>query len=177
MMKKRTRHIICILCLLITGTGCVMAGTPRKAQADKRGVTESATVDLLPKKKLRDSGKVTFRCRISRYGDRCMMLAKVLKNDSAMHIVSPGVKFMLTNGDSVVLKAERPRACCSEWADGRWYNTAFKLETSDIEKLKGSGIVSMSIHIPDSVVSCDVASGKKDAVEKQLRSVESIEKE
>ncbi len=111
MMRKRMRHIVCILCLLVVGMGCLMADTPRKVQADKRVVTESATVDLLPKKKLRDSGKVTFRCRICRYGNSCMLLAKVLKNDSAMHIVSPGVKFMLADGDSVVLKAERARAC------------------------------------------------------------------
>lgn len=171
-MKKRTRHIICILCLLIVGMGCVMAGTPRNVKADKRGVVESATVDLLSKKKLRDSGKVTFRCRISKYGDRCMMLAKVLRNDSAMHIVRPGVKFMLADGDSLVLKAERPRACCSEWADGRWYNIAFRLGEADIEKMKNSGIVSVSIHIPDEVVIRDIAPGKEDAVEKLLRSIE-----
>lgn len=171
-MKKRTRHIICILCLLIVGMGCVMAGTPRNVKADKRGVVESATVDLLSKKKLRDSGKVTFRCRISKYGDRYMMLAKVLRNDSAMHIVRPGVKFMLADGDSLVLKAERPRACCSEWADGRWYNVAFKLGEADIEKMKNSGIVSVSIHIPDEVVSRDIVPGKEDTVKKLLRSVE-----
>ncbi len=172
MMRKRSRHIICILCLLVAGMGCAVAGAPREVQADKRGVTESAAVDLLPKEKSRDSDKVTFRCRISRYGDRCMMLAKVLRDDSAMHIVRPGVKFMLADGDSVVLKAERPRACCSEWADGRWYNAAFRLGGADIEKMKNSGIVSVSIHIPGEVVSCEVATGKKDAVGKLLRSVE-----
>ena len=171
-MKKRTRHIICILCLLIMGMGCIMAGTPRNVKADKRGVVESTTVDLLSKKKLRDSGKVTFRCRISKYGGRCMMLAKVLRNDSAMHIVRPGVKFMLADGDSLVLKAERPRACCSEWADGRWYNVALRLGEADIEKMKNRGIVSVSIHIPDEVVIRDIAPGKEDAVEKLLRSVE-----
>ncbi len=171
-MKRRTRNIICILCLLSVGIGCISAGTPRKVRADKYGVTESATVDLLPKKKLRDSGKVTFRCRISKYGERCMMLAKVLKNDSAMHIVSPGVKFMLADGDSLVLKAERPRACCSSWADGRWYNAAFRLGDAEIEKMKGSGIVSVSIHIPDEVVRRDIAPGKEDAVKKLLQSVE-----
>ncbi len=164
--------MICILSLLVAGMGCLMAGTPRKVQADKRGVTESATVDLLPKKKLRDSGKVTFRCRISKYRERCMMLAKVLKNDSAMHIVSPGVKFMLADGDSVMLKAERPRVCCSEWADGRWYNAAFRLGNAEIEKMKNSGIVSVSIHIPDEVVSRKVAPGRENVVEKLLRSVE-----
>lgn len=172
MMKKSTRHIVCILCLLIAGMGCIMAGSPQKVQADRRGVAESATVNLLPKKKLRDSGKVTFRCRISRYGDSCMMLAKVLRNDSSMHIVRPGVKFMLTNGDSVILKAERPKACCSEWADGRWYNAAFRLGDADIEKMKGNGIISVSIHTPDEVVSRDIASGKEDAVKKLLQSVE-----
>jgi len=172
MMKRRTRNIICILCLLLVGTGCISAGTPRKVRADKYGVKESATVDLLSGKKLRDSGKVTFRCRISRYGDRCMLLAKVLKNDSAMHIVNPGVKFMLADGDSVVLKAERPRACCGEWADGRWYNAAFKLGDADIEKMKNSEMVSVSIHIPDGVVCRDIAPGKKNVVVEQLQSVE-----
>ena len=101
-----------------------------------------------------------------------MMLAKVLRNDLAMHIVRPGVKFMLADGDSLVLKAERPGACCSEWADGRWYNVAFKLGEADIEKMKNSGMVSVSIHIPDEVVSRDIAPGKEDAVKKLLRSVE-----
>jgi len=172
MNKERTRHIICILCLLIAGMGCVIAGAPNEVQAYKQGVKESATTDLLPKQQPRGSGKVTFRCRISKYGDRCMMLAKVLKNDSAMHIAKPGVKFMLANGDSVVLKAERPRACCSEWADGRWYNAAFRLKASDIEKFKSSGIVSLSIHIPDGVISRDIASGKENSVINQLRSID-----
>lgn len=167
----KIKGFICILCLLLVGIGCMSAGTPRKVWADKYGVKESSTVDLLPKKKLRDSGKLAFRCRIIKYGDRCMMFAKVLKNDSAMHIVRPGVKFMLANGDSLILKAERPKTCCSEWADGRWYNAAFKLEDSDIEKLKGSGIVSLSIHIPEGVVSRDIASGKQNAVVKQLQSI------
>ncbi len=171
-MRKITRHIICILSLLVAGMGCLMAGTPRKVRADKYGVKESATVDFLPGKKLHDSGKVTFRCRISKYGNRCMLLAKVLKNDSAMHVVSPGVKFVLADGDSVVLKAERPRACCSEWADGRWYNAAFRLGDAEIEKMKNSGIVSISIHIPDKVVSREVTPGKENVVEKLLRSVE-----
>lgn len=101
-----------------------------------------------------------------------MMLAKVLKNDSSMHIVRPGVKFMLADGDSLVLKAERPRTCCSEWADGRWYNAAFRLEDPDIEKLKGSGIVSLSIHVPDGVVSREVPPAGRMAVAEQLKSVD-----
>lgn len=172
MTISRARHIICILSLLVAGMECMSAGTTQEAQADREEVVESATVDLLPKRKLRDSGKVTFRCRISRYGDRCMLLASVLENDSTMHIVSPGVKLMLADGDSLVLKAERPRACCSEWADGRWYNAAFRLEPSDMEKLKGSGIVSISIYVPGGVVSRDVASGMENAVARQLRSVD-----
>lgn len=171
MMKIRTRHIICILCLLVAGMGYLSAGAPKKVKADKYGVKESASVELLSKKKLED-GKITFKCRITRYRDNCFMLAKVLKNDSAMHIVRPGVKFMLADSDSVVLKAERPRACCSEWADGRWYNAAFRLEAPDIEKLKGSGIVSLFIHVPDGVISRDIASGKENAVAGQLRSVD-----
>jgi len=172
MMIKNARHIICILCLLIAGMGCVTAGTSSNAQVDKHNVKESATIDLLPKKKLRDFGKVTFRCRISKFGNNCMMLAKVLKNDSAMHIVKPGVTFVLENGESVTLKPRRAAACCSDWADGRWYNSAFNLGDADIRKMKSSGIVSVSIHLPGGVVSRDVASDKKDAVGKQLKSVE-----
>jgi len=149
-----------------------MAGTPGDAQTDKHRVTESATVDLLSKKKSHDSGKVTFRCRISKYGNRYMLFAKVLKNDSAMHIVNPGVTFMLDNGESVTLKPQRIESCCSDWADGRWYNSAFKLGDADVEKMKSSEMISVSIHIPDGVVCRDVASGKKNAVKKQLRSVE-----
>lgn len=169
MKSIRARHIICILCLLLVGIGC---GTSQKVHTDKYGVRESTTIDLLSKKKVRDQGKITFKCRISKFEDSYIMLAKVLKNDSAMHIVRPGIKFMLANGGYLMLKAERPEACCSSWADGRWYNAAFRLGATDIEKLKSKGIVSLSIYVPDGVVSCEVPFGKAYSVAEQLKSID-----
>lgn len=171
MMKRRTRHIVCILCLLVAGMGWLSAGSPKKVKADKYGVKESASVELLSKEKA-EGGKITFKCRITRYGDNCFMLAKVLKNDSAMHIVRPGVKLMLADGDSVVLKAERPRACCSEWADGRWYNAAFKLGDADVDKLKRADILSVTIPYYGGETGRKTAPGKEDAVMKLLRSLD-----
>lgn len=167
----RTRNIICILCLLVAGMGYSSAGSPKKVKADRYGVKESTPVELLSKKKTKD-GRITFKCRITRYKDQYMMPAKILRNDSAMHIVCPGVRFALANGDSVVLKAERPVACCSSWADGRWNNVSFKLNASDVEKLKAAGIVSVTIPYFGGEVSRKTASGQEDAIAERLHSVE-----
>lgn len=169
-MKLHT--LIVILCLPQAGTGCLSAGSLQKVKTDKYEVRESVSVQLLAKTRLWEEGKVAFKCRISKYGDHYRMLVKVLRNDSALHVVNPGVSFRLADGDSVTLKPRRGAACCSEWADGRWYNASFSLEASDVEKLKGNGITSLSIRIPDGVVECAVASGKEDAVAKLLRSVD-----
>lgn len=167
----KTRHIACFLCLLIAGMGGLSAGSPKKVKADKYGVRESTSAQLLAKTRLGEQGKVVFKCRVSRYKDNYMLLAKVLRNDSAVHVVSPGVKFMLADGDSVVLKAERPQACCSSWADGRWYNASFKLSPSDVESLKAGKIV--SIHIPSDKgeIIRKTAEGKQDALAELLQSV------
>lgn len=171
-MKNLRYSLIFILCLLVAGMGSLSAGGSRKVKPDKYGVRESASAQLLAKTKLREKGKVVFKCRVSRYGDKYMLLAKVLRNDSAVHIISPGVKFMLADGDSVVVKAERPRACCSSWADGRWYNASFKLSPSAVESLKAGKVV--SIHIPSDKgeIIRLTASGRQDALAELLQSVE-----
>ena len=78
---------------------------------------------------------------------------------------------MLADGDSVVLKAERARACCSSWADGRWYNASFKLAPSDVERLKSAKII--ALHIPSDKweIVRQTASGKEDALVGLLQSV------
>ncbi|MDO4181735.1 MAG: hypothetical protein Q4D36_10665, partial [Bacteroidales bacterium] len=168
----KANSLIFILCLLVAGMGSLSAGTPRKVKADKYGVKESASAQLLAKTKLREKGKVVFKCRVSQYNDRYMLMAKVLRNDSAVHIVSPGVKFMLADGDSVVLKAERPAACCSSWADGRWYNASFKMPEAAVEKLRTKKIT--SIHIPSDKgeIVRETADGKQDALAELIQSVE-----
>ncbi len=167
----KTKNILCILCLLVAGMGAVSASSPKKVKADKYGVKESVSAELLSKKKQED-GKVTFKCRITRYKDQYTMLAKVLKNDSAMHIVRPGVKFVLADGDTVVLKAERPAACCSSWADGRWYNASFKLGEADVEKLRNAGILSVTIPYYGGETGRKTASGKENAVMELLQSLD-----
>lgn len=168
----KTKHIICLLCLLVAGMGGFSAGSPKKVKPNKYGVRESISAQLLAKTKLCKEGKVVFKCRVSHYGEEYVLLAKVLRNDSAVHIVSPGVKFMLDDGKSVVLKAERPAACCSNWADGRWYNVSFKLSSSDVESLKTGKVV--AIHIPSDKgeIIRQTASGKQDALAELLQSVE-----
>lgn len=170
-MKNSRYSLIFILCLLVAGMGSLSAGGPKKVKPDKYGVRESASAQLLANTKLREKGKVVFKCRISHYGDQYMLLAKVLRNDSAVHIVSPGVKFMLADGDSVVLKAERPRACCSSWADGRWYNASFKLAPSDVERLKAGKITALHIPSDKGEIVRQTASGKEDALAELLQSV------
>jgi len=166
----RTRNILCGLCLLAAGIGSMSAGSPKKAKADRYGVRESSPVELLSKKK-QDGNKITFKCRVTRYDDNYLLLAKILKNDSAMHVVRPGVKFFLSNGDSVVLKAERPAACCSSWADGRWYNTSFKLDTADVEKLTEADVLSVTIPFYGGVVSRKTAPGKERSFSELLQSI------
>ena len=167
----RTRNIIlCALYLLAAGIGPMSASAPPKAKADRYGVRESAPVELLSKKK-QDGNKITFRCRITRYNDNYLLLAKILKNDSAMHVVRPGVKFFLSDGDSVTLKAERPAACCSSWADGRWYNTSFKLDTADVEKLTEADILSVTIPFYGGVVSRKTVPGRERSFREQLQSI------
>ena len=170
MMK--TRHIVCLLCLLVAGMGSLSAVSPKRVKPDKYGVRESVSVQLLAKTKLREKGKVVFKCRVSHYGGQYMLLAKVLRNDSAVHVVSPGLKLMLADGDSVVLKAERPRACCSSWADGRWYNASFKLAPSDVERLKSAKIIALHIPSDKGEIVRQTASGKEDALVGLLQSVE-----
>lgn len=166
----KPKNIFCTLCLLAAGMGCLSAGSPRKVKADEYGGRESASVELLSPKRLKD-GRITFKCRIARHDDKYTMLAKVLKNDSAMHIVRPGVKFALANGDSVVLKAERPSACCSSWADGRWYNASFKLNDSDVEKLRNADVLALTIPFYGGEISRATASGKENAIAELLQSV------
>jgi len=166
----RIRNILLILCLLVAGMGYISVGSPRKVKADKYGVKESAHIELLSKKKLAD-GKISFKCCITRYKDKYMMLANVLKNDSTIHILRPGVKFSLESGDSVVLKAERPSACCSVWADGRWYNVSFKLNESDVERLTRTGVMFISIPFPGGEISREIAPGKENAIVELLQSI------
>jgi len=165
------KNIFCVLCLLVAGMGYLAAGSPKKVKADKYGVRESASVELLSKKKQND-GKVTFKCRIARYDDKYTILAKVLKNDSAMHIVSPGITFALADGGSVVLKAERPSACCSSWADGRWYNVAFRLNAADTEKLTEADVLSVTIPFYGGEISRDILQDKGKALAELLQSLE-----
>lgn len=168
----KAKGFICLLCLLVAGMGGLSAGSPKKVKADKYGVRESASAQLLAKTKLREKGKVAFKCRVSHYGDQYMLLAKVLRNDSAVHIVSPGVKFILADGDSVVLKAERPRSCCSSWADGRWYNASFKLTGTDVERLKEAKITALHIPSDKGEIIRETASDKEGALAGLLQSVE-----
>lgn len=171
-MKKRTRHIICLLCLLMAGMGGLSAGSPKKVKADKYGVRESASAQLLARTKLREKGKMVFKCRVSRAGDRYTLLAKVLRNDSAVHIVSPGLRLMLADGDSVALRAERPRACCSSWADGRWYNVSFMLTETALEKLKEGKVTSVRISSDKGEIVRETAPGRQDALARLIQSVE-----
>jgi len=147
------------------------AGTPKKVKADRYGVKESASVELLSKKS-QDGEKMSFRCRIARYDGDYMLFAKILKNDSLLHVARPGVKFMLADGDSVVVKAERPETCsCSNWADGRWYNTSFRFDASDVEKLTGADILSVAIPFYGGEISRPMAPGKGKAIRELLQSV------
>lgn len=168
----KANSLIVILCLLVVGIGSLSAGSPKRIRPDKYGVRESGFVQLLGRTKLREEGKVVFKCRVSRHGDTYMLLAKVLRNDSAVHVINPGVKFLLSDGDSVVLKAERPAACCSSWADGRWYNASFKLSETVVAKLKAGKVVFVLIPSDKGEIIRKTVSGKQDALAGLLRSVE-----
>lgn len=167
----RTRHFICILCLLVAGMGCLSAGSPKKVKADKYGVRESATAQLLARTRLRDKGKMVFKCRVSRSGGKYILMAKILRNDSAVHVVSPGVRLTLASGGTVALRAERPAACCSSWADGRWYNASFLLTQQDVDRLMGDEVVSLHIHSDKGEFIRETAPGSRAALAEMLQSV------
>jgi len=166
----RSRLIVCILCLLAAGTGYLSAGSPKKVRADKNGVRESAPAELISKKRQAD-GKVTFKFRIVRYKDNYTMVAKILRNDSSVYVMSPGVRLVLSDGGSVILKAERESACCSNWADGRWYNTTFKLSAADVDKLKSADVLSVFIPHYGGEINRKTAPGRESAIAERLRSV------
>lgn len=168
---KSINNILVALCLLIAGTGCLSAGTPKKVHVDKYGVKESASAELLSRKKQED-GKLTFKCRIVRYEDDYTLLACILKNDSSVYVVKPGIKLLFAEGDSVVLKPERDAACCSNWANGRWYNVAFKLGKQDVEKLKSREIHALYIPSRKGDIHRSIIQKKRNAVAELLRSLE-----
>lgn len=168
----KMNRLFCILCLLIAGMGFISASSLQKRKTDKCEVKESAAIQLLAKTKLREKEKVVFKCRVARYGNQYVLLAEVLKNDSAVHIVKPGVRFMLADGDSIVLKPERKAGCCSEWADGKWYNASFKLNTDDVERFKSNEIVSISILSDKEEINREIATGKGNALAKILTSLD-----
>jgi len=139
-------------------------------KADRYGVVESQSTELLHGKK-QDDGKVTFKCRVTRYDDTYTLLAKILKNDSTVHIVRPGIRLALADGDTVVLQAVRPAACCSSWADGRWYNASFRLDPADVRKLMETGIRSITITSHSGEISREIAPGREMAIAELLQSV------
>lgn len=165
------RHVIS-LCLLVVGLGVLTAWTPRKVKADKYGVCESASAQLLSKVGLRGHGRAVLKCRVAQASGRYELRAKALLNDSAVHIVKPWLRLMLADGDSVVLRPERRHRCCSEWADGRWYNASFPLSLSDVERLKSSEVVAVCISSDRDEIVREVASGRGDALSVLLQSVE-----
>lgn len=167
----KSGNILCILCLLVAGIGYLSAGSPRKVKADKYGVKESISAELLSKKKFKD-GRLSFKCRITCRDDNYMMFARILKNDSAIRIVHPGVMFALSNGDSVVLKAGRSLACCSSWADGRWYNAAFELKKSNMVKLREAEIHTITIQFNGGEICRTIATGKRNAIAQLLQSLD-----
>lgn len=171
-MKMRIKRWTGILCLLVAGMGCISAALPQGGKTDKYGGKESASVQLLAKPKLRGSGRVTFKCRVVRYGPRYRLLAKVLRNDSAVHIVKPGVRLMLADGDSVVLKPERTPGCCSDWADGRWYNASFRLSASDVINLRAGKVVRVAIPSDQGEIRREVSGRKQTVLAELLQSIE-----
>lgn len=157
--------------MLVLCAGNLLAGSPKRVKADRYGVRESASAELLSKK--RQYGvKLTFKCRITRVDNEYTLLANILKNDSAIVVAYPGVKFELANGDIVVLKAERPLACCSSWADGRWYNASFKLNAGDVAKLMYTDILSVTIPFYGGEISRRTASGKENAIVELMQSLQ-----
>jgi len=164
------RNLFFMLCLLASGTACLTAGAPRGGDDNSPVVRESGSAELLSKKKT-DGVKITFRCRITNIGGCHMMLARILRNDSAKYIAGPGIRFRLADGNSVVLKAERPRACCSSWADGQWYNAAFRLADADVERLSAAEIISITLPFYGNETTRAVAPGKGWAVARMLQSV------
>jgi len=167
----KLKIINCILCLFIVGTGFLNAGSAQKIKTDRYGAKESEPIEMLSKKK-QDNVKLTFRCSVHRYRDRYTLHAKILRNDISVHIVKPGLKFILSDQDSVILKPERHASCCSDWADGRWFNASFIINTQDIDKLKTANIRSVTIPFINGTISRPTLPDKESAVADMLHAVD-----
>lgn len=170
----KLKYIVCTVCLLVAGIGYVSAGTGENPRAESRKeVRESSAVQFLAGKKRDGDGRVSMRCTVARCDTATVLRARILKGDFAVQVVQPGLRLVLQNGKSVMLKPERKPACCGDWAAGRWNNVSFRLSESDIELLKKYDIVSLVISTgQEEDIERNIALGKQGAIGGLLRSVE-----
>lgn len=165
-------HLICAAFLLVAG-GRLTPAAAAVRQADSVEVRTSGAVGLISGRgSSREEGRIDFRCRVERRGDDYMLLAKVMRNRYAMHVVRPGVRFELTDGGSVTLRPERIRRCCSSWGDGRWYNASFRISGPDLGRLRSAGIVSVYMTFAEGTASREVPPRKRGALSELIRSVD-----
>jgi len=170
----KIKHIICIICLLAAGIGYASAGSGKNTGTDgRKKVKESSAVQLLTGNKRDKDRRVSMKCTIARCDTAIVLRARILKGNFAVQVVRPGLRLIMENGDSIMLKPERKSACCSDWAKGRWNNVSFRLSPSDIEMLKKQGIASIVVSTgKEEDIIREIASGKQDAIGKLIRAVE-----
>jgi len=168
------KHIICAVCLLAAGIGYASAGSGENASTEgRKRVKESSAVQLLTGNKRDGGGRVSMKCSIVRCDTAIVLRARILKGDFAVQVVRPGLRLVLDNGEAITFKPQRRSACCGDWAKGRWNNVSFRLSPSDIEMLKGHGVVSIVVSTgKEEDIERDIASGKQDAIGNLIRAVE-----
>jgi len=166
--------IICAVGLLVAGIGYASVGSGENPGTKERmKVRESSVVELLAGKK-RDGGRrVSMRCGVVHCDTAVILRARILKGDFAVQVASPGIRFVLGNGESVTLEPERRSSCCGDWAAGRWNNVSFRLSLSDIEMLKKQPVVSIVVSAGEGEeIKRDVASDKQHAIGELIRAIE-----
>lgn len=171
---KLKHIIICTICLLVAGIGYASAGAGKSPGAESRKkVRESSAIQLLAGKKRDDDGRVSMRCCIARCDTAFILQARILKGNFAVQVVRPGLRLVLQNGESVILKPECKPACCGDWAAGRWNNVSFRLSESDTGLLKKYDVISIVISTgKEENIERNIALGKQGAIGRLIRSIE-----
>lgn len=165
----RFRYFLCALVLLAgTGLSSVAGNNPDHSAP---GI-QSRTKELFKGVKDGAEGKVSFKCRIIRKGEEYSLLACILQENVSVHIVKPGVTFAFEDGSSLILNAEIETSCCSNWADGRWYNAEFKLTEKEKEALESNAIASVTIPHSLGVISRSLNPSTGNAISSLISSVE-----
>lgn len=167
---KLKHIIICTVGLLVAGIGYASADP---GAGSRKKVRESSAVRLLADKKRNSDGRISIRCTVARCDTATVLQARILKGNTAVQVVRPGLRLVLQNGESLILAPEHKTTCCDDWAAGRWNNVSFRLAGSETGLLKEYDIVSIVISTgKEGDIERNIDLKKQGAIARLIRSIE-----